>query len=168
MPFAIRVRVGRALRAAASLLPGGQGAAALGAYMAGDTTTATELLTSTIDSRSRMRGEVAVLLQRTDLLSPSAAPETRARAAWAHGDLSGAIAVLEAAGKGGFRYARRLRSEFQLLSPGYHLPDVRPGAGTSTASEDKPLRVLHVLTNSLPHTQSGYSLRTHRILTALR
>src|SRR5699024_5908887 len=30
------------------------------------------------------------------------------------------------------------------------------------------LRVLHVLTNSLPHTQSGYSLRTHRILTALR
>ena len=136
--------------------------------MAGDTTTATELLTSTTDSRSRMRGEVAVLLQRTDLLSPSAVPETRARAAWAHGDLSGAIAVLEAAGKGGSRYARRLRSEFQLLSPGYHLPDARRGAGTSTASEGTPLRVLHVLTNSLPHTQSGYSLRTHRILTALR
>lgn len=168
LPFAIRVRTGRALRAAASLLPGGQGAAALGAYMAGDTTTATELLTSTTDSRSRMRGEVAVLLQRTDLLSPSAVPETRARAAWAHGDLSGAIAVLEAAGKGGSRYARRLRSEFQLLSPGYHLPDARRGAGTSTASEGTPLRVLHVLTNSLPHTQSGYSLRTHRILTALR
>src|SRR5699024_10824861 len=26
----------------------------------------------------------------------------------------------------------------------------------------------HLLTNSLPHTQSGYSLRSHRILTALR
>lgn len=168
LPFAVRVRAGRALRAAAGLLPGGQGAAALGAYMAGNTTAATELITSTNDSGSRMRGEVAVLLQRTDLLSPFAAPETRARAAWAHGDLSGAIAVLEAAGKGGSRYARRLRSEFQLLSPGYHLPDARRGAGTSTASEDTPLRVLHVLTNSLPHTQSGYSLRTHRILTALR
>src|SRR5699024_6135838 len=30
------------------------------------------------------------------------------------------------------------------------------------------LRVLHLLTNSLPHTQSGYSLRSHRILKALR
>ncbi|WP_344355713.1 glycosyltransferase [Brachybacterium phenoliresistens] len=30
------------------------------------------------------------------------------------------------------------------------------------------LRVLHLITNSLPHTQSGYSLRTHRIFTALR
>src|SRR5699024_2348616 len=28
--------------------------------------------------------------------------------------------------------------------------------------------VLHLLTNSLPHTQSGYSLRSHNILTALR
>ncbi len=28
--------------------------------------------------------------------------------------------------------------------------------------------MLHLLTNSLPHTQSGYSLRSHRILTALR
>lgn len=29
-----------------------------------------------------------------------------------------------------------------------------------------PLNVLHILTNSLPWTQSGYSLRTHHILTA--
>ncbi|HLR44062.1 MAG TPA: glycosyltransferase, partial [Brevibacterium sp.] len=31
-----------------------------------------------------------------------------------------------------------------------------------------PLRVLHLVTNSLPHTQSGYAVRTHNILTALR
>lgn len=168
LPFTVRVGAGRALRTVAGALPGGQGAAALGAYMAGDTTAATELIARTTDSRSRMRGEVAVLLQRTDLLSPAAAPQTRARAAWAHGDLSGAVAILEGTGKGGSRYARRLRSEFQLLSPGYRLPSSRSAASTSPAHDDQPLRVLHVLTNSLPHTQSGYSLRTHRILTALR
>ena len=128
LPFTLRVGAGRALRTVAGILPGAQGAAALGAYMAGDTAAAAELITRTPDSRSRMRGEVAVLLQRTDLLSSRAAPETRARAAWAGGDLSRAIAVLEDAGKGGSRYARRLRSEFQLLSPGYRLPSSRPAA----------------------------------------
>lgn len=168
LPFSVRVGAGRALRTVAGVLPGGQGAAALGAYMAGDTTAATELIARNTDSRSRMRGEVAVLLQRTDLLSPSAAPQTRARAAWAHGDLSGAVAVLESAGKGASRYARRLRNELQLLGPGYRLPSSRSEASTRVVFGDQSLRVLHVLTNSLPHTQSGYSLRTHRILTALR
>ncbi|MDY6049510.1 MAG: glycosyltransferase [Corynebacterium sp.] len=29
-----------------------------------------------------------------------------------------------------------------------------------------PVRVLHILTNSLPHTQSGYTVRSHRVLRA--
>ena len=33
---------------------------------------------------------------------------------------------------------------------------------------EERVRVLHLLTNSLPHTQSGYSLRTHNILIGLR
>lgn len=33
---------------------------------------------------------------------------------------------------------------------------------------DSPIRVLHIVTNSLPHTASGYSLRTHAILRSQR
>ena len=169
LPFRIRVASGRTLRALSSGVPGGQGTAALGAYMEGDIAGAQELITRTSQSRSRLQGEVAVLLERPDLLSPHADPATHARAAWARGDLSGAIATLERAGKGTSRYARRLRSELQLLAPGYHLPLLPQNrAVAAPPAEDEDLRILHVLTNSLPHTQSGYSLRTHRILTALR
>ncbi|MGO1226995.1 MAG: glycosyltransferase family 4 protein [Brachybacterium sp.] len=169
LPFRLRVSTGCSLRTIASALPGGHGIAALGAYMGGDIAGARDLISRTTDSRSRLRGEVAVLLKRSDLLSAEVAPATRARAAWARGDLSGAIALLDTAGKGGSRYARRLRSELQLLSPGYRLPVPPHGlAAGALWAEDEPLRVLHVLTNSLPHTQSGYSLRTHRILAALR
>lgn len=116
-----------------------------------------------------MRGEVAVLVDRFDLVADDASPTTRARAAWARGDLSGAVETLERAGQGDTRYARRLRSELTLLSPGYRLPVTARSAPAKTPSaEGEPLRVLHLLTNSLPHTQSGYSLRSHRILTALR
>lgn len=137
--------------------------------MAGDEAGAQQLIAASDGSRSRMRGEVAVLLDRFDLIAPDASPVARARAAWMRGDLSGAVAILESAGLDHSRYARRLRSELQLLRPGYRLPLPARRVPTSTAHvAGEPLRVLHVLTNSLPHTQSGYSLRSHRILTALR
>lgn len=169
LPFSVRVGAGRALRAVAEVLPGGQGAAALGAYMAGDTIAARELITGKSDSRSRMRGEVVVLLERFDLLSAQLAPATRARAAWTRGNLSEAVEILDSAGQGDSRYGRRLRSELQLLRPGYQLPlpAMKAPEGYSPV-EGESLRVLHLLTNSLPHTQSGYSLRSHRILTSLR
>ena len=55
-----------------------------------------------------------------------------------------------------------------LLEDGHRLgvPE-RVERGTD-ARPDEHLRVLHLITNSLPHTQSGYSLRTHNILTGLR
>lgn len=169
LPFRVRVGAGRALRAVAEVLPGGQGAAALGAYMAGDSTAARELITAKPESRSRMRGEVAVLLERFDLLSAQSAPATRARAAWTRGNLSEAVEILDRAGQGNSRYARRLRSELQLLTPGYRLPlAAKQQPSGSSPAEGESLRVLHLLTNSLPHTQSGYSLRSHRILTSLR
>ena len=168
LPFGVRVGAGKALRRAAEL-PGGDGLAALGAYMAGDTGAAHQLVARSPGSRSRIRGEVAVLLGYSELLSPASAPTTRARAAWSRGDLSGAVEVLEQAGLDESRQAQRLLSELQLLSPGYRLQVPELSRTPPTPIRDgEPLRVLHLLTNSLPHTQSGYSLRSHRILTALR
>lgn len=168
LPFSARVRSGKVLHAIGAHAPG-DGLAALGAFMAGDSSGAESLIADRHAVTSRLRGEVAVLLDRTDLISHDAHATTRARAAWMRGDLSGAVGILESAGHGGSRYGARLRSELQLLRPGYRLPvqSVRV-AGASDEPADAATRVLHLITNSLPHTQSGYSLRTHRILTALR
>src|SRR5699024_12676660 len=112
---------------------------------------------------------LSVLLDCFVLVSGDASPATRARAAWMRGDLSGAVETLERAGQSHTRYAHRLRSELQLLSPGYRLPvTARSAPANPPHAEGDRLRVLHLLTNSLPHTQSGYSLRSHRILTAMR
>ena len=168
LPFAARMRAGKALRMLSARLPGGDGAAALGAFMAGDVAGAQQLIQRSAGSRSRLRGEVAVLLDRFDLVAQDASAMTCARAAWARGDLSGAVEILEAGGKGASRYARRLRSELQLLSPGHRLPaGPRTAAANRQPAPGESLRVLHLLTNSLPHTQSGYSLRSHRILAAM-
>ncbi|MGO1850713.1 glycosyltransferase [Microbacterium sp.] len=80
-----------------------------------------------------------------------------------------ALEILDAEGRGSSANARRLRSELQLLRPGHRL--VAPSATTLASTprrEGEQLRVLHLITNSLPYTQSGYSLRTHRILRALQ
>lgn len=57
-----------------------------------------------------------------------------------------------------------------LLEPGMQLqaPRRAPRRVDSTPDVARPLRVLHVITNSLPHTQSGYSLRTHNVLGGLK
>lgn len=168
LPFAARVRTGRLLRMVSSVLPGSTGAAALGAFMAGETADAQRRLASEPHSRSTLHGEVSVLLDRPELLSDEAPVATRARSAWSRGEMGEAVEILETAGHGGSAYARRLRSELDLLRPGYRLS---VPAEQVTATPHRPageeLRVLHLITNSLPHTQSGYSLRTHRILSAL-
>ena len=50
------------------------------------------------------------------------------------------------------------------------VPQPTPGAtaGRAAPSSHDGVRVLHHLTNSLPHTQSGYTLRSHSILRAQR
>lgn len=168
LPVQVRMRAGRLLRTVASSLPGAAGAAALGAFMAGDAPGAQRLLAQDPQSRSSLHGEVSVLLDRPELLSAEAPAMTRARSAWSRGEMSEAVAILDDAGQGDSVYARRLRSELELLRPGHRL---RVPAGRRPAPrrrrDGEELRVLHLITNSLPHTQSGYSLRTHRILRAL-
>ncbi|MGP5009141.1 glycosyltransferase [Brachybacterium tyrofermentans] len=144
------------------------GAAALGAFMAGELVDAQRKLATDPHSRSTLHGEVSVLLDCPELLSDEATTATRARSAWSRGQMSEAVDILEADGRGTSAYARRLRSELDLLHPGHRLSSPE-GQVTSTPhrAEGEGLRVLHLITNSLPHTQSGYSLRTHRILCAL-
>ncbi|QNN82279.1 hypothetical protein H3H54_14575 [Brachybacterium sp. Z12] len=82
--------------------------------------------------------------------------------------MSEAVGILEAAGQGFSAYARRLQSEVDLLQPGHRLAIPEGHVALSPCrTEGENLRVLHLITNSLPHTQSGYSLRTHRILRTL-
>jgi D-inositol-3-phosphate glycosyltransferase len=93
-------------------------------------------------------------------------PAGRLRAAWADGD----VATIRAARPTG-RTPRAVRSsllgQVATLAP-HDEATSRPVAGTAHRPSGRPTAVHHHLTNSLPHTQSGYTLRTHAILTAQR
>lgn len=58
---------------------------------------------------------------------------------------------------------RRMVSERRALGPLADLPE-----RAATAYEPVPGRVLHVVSNALPNSQVGYTVRTHRIVTAQR
>ena len=145
LPFVVRVRAGRALRAIASAVPGGRGAAALGAFMAGDVKDAQNRLAADPHSRSTMHAEVSVLLDRPELLSSVAPVMTRARSAWSRGEMREALEILDAAGRGSSAYARRLRSELQLLRPGYRLTaPPAPFLATAPPREGEQIGRAHV------------------------
>ena len=121
--------------------------------------------------------EVALSMGDTDLTArilaaiptdhPGAAA-TRARLEWYHGNVDRAVEVLrdaEAHGRatrGERALARRLAAERDLLGDFFPrlepVRDYRPRERT----------VLYAVTNSLPHTASGYAQRSHSYLTALR
>lgn len=119
-----------------------------------------------------VRTHLAPALER---ISP--APDA-ARRLWSAGQVTEALASARTKGKG--RLAQKLEAEAALLDPGLvlRLPAYTPttfaatdgqegeGAPASAPEAQRP-RVLHLLTNSLPATQSGYTLRTHRLLSAL-
>lgn len=89
---------------------------------------------------------------------------TRARAAWQLGDASRAIALL-AEHSPGSRLHRALRAELALMTPGTRLRWSRYAVDVAPSMTP---RVLHLLTNSVPHTQSGYTVRSHAVLKAQR
>lgn len=167
LPLGARTRSGRVLAVVGSSAHRGEGMAALGRLMAGDVAGAVAIVEEGRHSRSRLLGEVAVLCDRVDLLSESSHATTRARARWMSGDLTGAVSELERAGLSKTEQAHRLANELDLLEEGFRLP-VEAGSATTEQGAERGLRVLHLITNSLPHTQSGYAVRTHNILTALR
>lgn len=171
LPAGGRRRLARALVYVASVRrpssgSGGHGtlAAAFAEYLADHPASARTILRDARPaSRAgrRLRDELAVSVG--DAAPDDAAPAVRARSAWHRGHLTEAITALSPApGRAAARQRTRLESERQLLSPGSLLtPPVvrqRPAADG--------IRALHVLTNSLPWTQSGYSLRSHAILRA--
>ncbi|WP_247826378.1 glycosyltransferase family 4 protein [Arthrobacter antioxidans] len=90
--------------------------------------------------------------------SGSTTAGVRARRRWYDGDMTGAVRVLRQAGR--TRHAERLAGEVRVFE-GWHptLPAVE-----GYVPEDDT--VLHLLTNSLPHTGSGYAQRTHSLLKA--
>ncbi|MCB5274643.1 GDP-mannose-dependent alpha-(1-6)-phosphatidylinositol monomannoside mannosyltransferase [Arthrobacter sp. SO5] len=82
-----------------------------------------------------------------------------ARKLWYDGAVTASIAALEGGGPGERRLAARLEAEMAVLQ-GW-----APVLGRRTYKA-VPGRVLHLLTNSLPHTASGYAQRSHSILRA--
>lgn len=135
-------------------------AQALAAFLADDPEQARTLLREHPPlSHDRMAGELAIALDEPRLApGPIAASnELRARKLWNEGAVSDALDELPPR----HPYARTLRGERDILLPGRRL--VPPPSKPHTA---KPGRVVHFLTNSRPHTSSGYARRSHAILRA--
>ncbi|MDR7382051.1 glycosyltransferase family 4 protein [Promicromonospora iranensis] len=145
--------------------PAPSAAHALGRMLAGDTACAADeaeqLLTRRDGRGLRVAAEVAVAVGRPELLDHvDAAGPARFRAAWLLGDVE-AIGPDAPAG---------LRAQVSVLRA-EPADDAAGSRATGTAPEPHgsgALTVLHHLTNSLPHTQSGYTLRSHAILVAQR
>lgn len=108
----------------------------------------------------RLLGEIAVELGQPGLVS-AADSTTAARDAWRRGDLTEAVQRARTARPG--RLPERYASELAMAQAATRLPSPLLATGTTS-----PGGVLHVLTNSLPHTSSGYTLRSHAVLRSLR
>ncbi|XNZ00918.1 glycosyltransferase family 4 protein [Micrococcus luteus] len=88
--------------------------------------------------------------------------EARARLHWHRGAMQQAVSVLGGRGRREQAVRRRLATELNALqgwTPSLH--------EASAGYRPVPKRVLFVLTNSLPHTGSGYAQRSHSLMTAV-
>lgn len=166
--------VGRAL----GKLPGDAEQAA-SAWLLGQETRAKDLV-STSQSPSRLLGEIALnlgLLNDAERIAgtvPGATALT-SRIRWAEGQIDEAIDDLPVSA----RRRTRLVDERLCLQPGWwptvtdHVIARRASSAVvdptvPTKEEMARPAALHVLTNSLPHTRSGYAYRSHAILTTLQ
>ncbi|MEC5193345.1 MULTISPECIES: glycosyltransferase family 4 protein [unclassified Arthrobacter] len=99
-----------------------------------------------------------------DQFLSTAAPTARlqrasARKLWHDGALTSAVAAADNSGRGSRLQRARLTAEVSVLQ------NWTPVLAKQTFVP-VPGRVLHLLTNSLPHTASGYAQRSHSILRA--
>ena len=96
---------------------------------------------------------------------------TTARAAWRAGDLHRAAVLAESAGARDL--ADRYAAELATLDPAHAVPPTAHARRVRLRHPDRSARptpaepaAFHLLTNSLPHTHSGYALRSHAVLRA--
>src|SRR5690625_3945375 len=72
------------------------------------------------------------------------------------------------------RFTRRLANHLELTEESWEHPEpveFLPKLDLKTSrptTNNQPISVFHLLTNSLPYTTSGYSLRSHQVLLAQR
>lgn len=111
-----------------------------------------------------MRNAAGLLSDRPDLFETESAASVHAsaRMLWNQGDIDGALSQLPA----DHSLRTRLSDEWALLSKETRLRISTHSRIKATQTSDSGLDVLHVLTNSLPFTQSGYTVRSHRLLKA--
>lgn len=168
IPAGFRAKIGKLL--ADSPVTGAQ---ALGAHMTGKSQTLISIanrLEQTIPKNNlsiRLAWEVLANAQLIDVTNPHITAVTRARALWSAGQVDAAVDAAKSSGSR--RLAQKFRAEAQLLETSWSIT-VSPKTNRpfADASPSQPGRgALHLLTNSLPHTQSGYTLRTQRLLQSL-
>ena len=164
-PAAVRQSVSRAL------LGGGRAplaSQALGSWLAGHDDQARIAVAECLRLRSARPGPLRTLLAEVGVLLdvPGAAEHgsraTRARAALRRGEMSDAAAT---AGMN-TRLGARLASERQAMTPGRELRERPFKAARAPGTPGEQITALHLLTNSVPHTSSGYALRSHQVLRA--
>ena len=162
-------RVSRAAGAVLAAAPGPV-ARASSAWLSGDVESARQYVRARVASpqQARMLGEIALSLgdRRTAAASARAAKSSAgdrlaARVLWHEGHMTDAVQTAPAG-----RLRDRLESERRTFHSGWRPKTRRARAPTPRSLPQTD--VLFSLTNSLPHTQSGYTLRTHAILRATR
>lgn len=168
LPGTISNAVGRGLRRLPSTV-----SQTAGQWLTGDAAGAEQSLRQQLsadhlsDIRARVFGEFALSLRMRREAGQFAdrirrvhrARSLRARIEWQAGRMTEAIGLAEEE-----RLQSRLQGEAQVFQPGWRptLPQKLPEIRSPKAD------VLFALTNSLPHTQSGYTLRSHAVLTSLQ
>ncbi|WP_312179399.1 glycosyltransferase family 4 protein [Arthrobacter sp.] len=132
----------------------------------------TEAARGRVSRRSAVRladvATAAALPEIAEKLLASVPPTSRgwsgahARLCWYHGQMSEAVAVL---GRGGASAAER-RQQARLASELSVFDGWVPSLPVVGEYVPQPQTVLHLLTNSLPYTGSGYAQRSHSLLAA--
>src|SRR5699024_7314695 len=85
----------------------------------------------------------------------------RAWAAWTRGDMVRAVELMQSS-------SRERKTVERWSSELASFQGAKPQLEPVSAYRPRDARVLHVLTNSLPHTPSGYAQRSHSIMLSLR
>lgn len=164
-PAKVRGPLGRALEGSPWL-----GTQALASQLLGQQDAATQLATllaahpggSKMSPSLRLAWEVAASSGAVpDEFLDRMPPATRARALWSRGRVDAAVEAAQQTGSK--RFAAKFAAEADLLDPQWSVATPATEAG----GKSRGGAVLHLLTNSLPETQSGYTLRTQRLVQAL-